>query len=222
MSGDSRHIPVMAREIVDLLRPRPGMRVLDATVGLGGHSLALLERLEGEVEILGLDRDASAIERARENLAGYAGRVTLRRSRFSGFRRALDELGWDGVDAALADLGVSSPQLDEPERGFSFLHDGPLDMRMSPADGLEPAENLVNRLSFERLRDIIRDMGEEPQAGRIARAIEAARAEEAHRVHPGAGGHRGAGLSAQVAGHGPQPSGHPDLPGPAHGREPRA
>lgn len=176
MSGDPRHIPVMVREVVDLLRPRPGMRVLDATVGLGGHSLALLERLEGEVEILGLDRDETAVERARENLAGFGGRVVVRRARFSRFREALDELGWDGVDAALADLGVSSPQLDEAERGFSFLQDGPLDMRMSTADGLEPAANLVNRASFERLRDIIRDLGEEPQAGRIARAVEAARA----------------------------------------------
>ena len=91
--------------------------------------------------------------------------------RFSQFPDALAELGWDGVDAALADIGVSSPQLDEAERGFSFIADGPLDMRMGVADGAEPAENIVNYWSYERLRELIRDLGEEPQGGRIARAI---------------------------------------------------
>lgn len=145
--------------------------MLDATLGLGGHSLAVLAQAEGKVEILGLDRDQTAIDRASENLKAYPGRLTARRMRFSEFPAALEEIGWQGVDMALADLGVSSPQLDEPERGFSFLADGPLDMRMGPQDGLEPAENIVNRWSFERLRDLIREMGEEPQAGRIARAI---------------------------------------------------
>jgi 16S rRNA (cytosine1402-N4)-methyltransferase len=147
------------------------MRVLDATLGLGGHSLALLAQAEGKVEILGLDRDETAIERASENLAGYPGRLHAMRMRFSQFPDALAELGWDGVDAALADVGVSSPQLDEAERGFSFVADGPLDMRMGSADGVEPAENIVNYWSYERLRELIRESGEEPQAGRIARAI---------------------------------------------------
>ena len=123
------------------------------------------------MDILGLDRDQSAIERASANLSEYPGRLTARRLRFSRFPEVLRELGWETVDAALADVGVSSPQLDEAQRGFSFLADGPLDMRMSQADGAEPAANIVNTASFERLRDLIRDLGEEPQAGRIARAI---------------------------------------------------
>lgn len=168
----------MAREVCELLDVRPGRRVLDATVGLGGHSLRILAAAGGDVDLLGLDRDETAIMRAGETLAQHADRVHLRRMRFSRFPEALAELGWPSVDAILADLGVSSPQLDEPERGFSFLADGPLDMRMSTADGLEPAANLVNNLGFERLRDLIRDLGEEPQAGRIARAIESARAKK--------------------------------------------
>jgi 16S rRNA (cytosine1402-N4)-methyltransferase len=147
------------------------MRVLDATLGLGGHSLAMLAMTEGKVDILGLDRDQTAIERAAANLAAYPGRVTTRQMRFSRFPDALAEIGWEGVDAALVDAGVSSPQLDESERGFSFVADGPLDMRMGQADGAVPAANIVNLWSFERLRDLIRECGEEPQAGRIARAI---------------------------------------------------
>ncbi|GFK93559.1 Ribosomal RNA small subunit methyltransferase H [Fundidesulfovibrio magnetotacticus] len=171
MRFDPRHLPVLHGEVCDMLGIRPGMRVLDATLGLGGHSRAMLEKAGGELEILGLDRDPTAVERALANLADFPGRVQARRMRFSEFPAALEELGWDSVDAALADVGVSSPQLDEAERGFSFLADGPLDMRMSVADGLEPAANIVNNWSFERLRDLIRDYGEEPQAGRIARAI---------------------------------------------------
>lgn len=169
--SDPRHLPVMSKEVCELLAVRSGMRVLDATLGLGGHSLALLAQAEGKVDILGLDRDETAIYRASENLAGYPGRLHAMRMRFSQFPDALAELGWDGVDAALADVGVSSPQLDEADRGFSFVADGPLDMRMGSADGVEPAENIVNYWSFERLRDLIRELGEEPQAGRIARAI---------------------------------------------------
>jgi 16S rRNA (cytosine1402-N4)-methyltransferase len=169
--SDPRHLPVMSKEVCELLAVRSGMRVLDATLGLGGHSLALLAQAEGKVEILGLDRDETAIERASENLAGHPGRLHAMRMRFSQFPDALAELGWDGVDAALADVGVSSPQLDEADRGFSFVADGPLDMRMGSADGVEPAENIVNYWSYERLRELIRELGEEPQAGRIARAI---------------------------------------------------
>ncbi|MFP5223015.1 MAG: 16S rRNA (cytosine(1402)-N(4))-methyltransferase RsmH [Acidobacteriota bacterium] len=171
MTSDPRHLPVMSEEVCALLALRPGMRVLDATLGLGGHSLRFMEQAGGDLDILGLDRDATAIERATANLAAYSDRLHARQMRFSEFETALDELGWDGVDAALADVGVSSPQLDEAARGFSFIADGPLDMRMGMADGGEPASNIVNLWSFERLRDLIREMGEEPQAGRIARAI---------------------------------------------------
>ncbi len=145
--------------------------MLDATLGLGGHSLAVLGLTGGKVDILGLDRDQSAIDRATANLSVYPGALTTCRMRFSHFPDALAEVGWESVDMALADVGVSSPQLDEAERGFSFIADGPLDMRMGVEDGAEPAENIVNNWSFERLRDMIRQYGEEPQAGRIARAI---------------------------------------------------
>ncbi len=171
MVHDPRHAPVMVKEVCDLLAPRPGMRFLDATLGLGGHSLAMLAAAGGGMDVLGLDRDITAIERASANLAPFAGRFTAMQMRFSQFPSGLEDMGWDGVDAALADVGVSSPQLDEAERGFSFVADGPLDMRMSTADGEAPAENIVNTWKFERLRDLIRDLGEEPQAGRIARAV---------------------------------------------------
>ena len=161
----------MAQEVCELLAVRPGMRVLDATLGLGGHTLAFLRCTQGNVDILGLDRDQTAIDRASANAAAYPGRLAARRMRFSHFPEALEELGWDGLDAALADVGVSSPQLDEAWRGFSFMSEGPLDMRMSASEGTEPAANIVNLWSFERLRDLIRGLGEEPQAGRIARAI---------------------------------------------------
>ncbi|MBN2140451.1 MAG: 16S rRNA (cytosine(1402)-N(4))-methyltransferase RsmH [Desulfovibrionaceae bacterium] len=165
------HEPVLLPEVVGWLRPRPGGRYLDATVGLGGHSLGLLEAAQGGIEILGLDRDASALAKAEERLAGYAGRVHLVHSAFSGFARALADLGWTEVDGAMLDLGVSSLQLDDPARGFSFRTDGPLDMRMDLQGGLAPARNLVNRAGLEVLKRIIRDYGEEPLAGRIARAI---------------------------------------------------
>ena len=167
-----RHLPVMAREVCDLLAIRPGMRVLNATLGLGGHDLAMLERAEGDLEILGLDRDPAALSLAQENLRAYPGRLTALEMCFSRFPEALAKAGWTGADAILADLGVSSIQLDVAGRGFSFAAGGPLDMRMSGAsEGCECAKNIVNSWSYERLRDLIRDMGEEPQASRIARAI---------------------------------------------------
>jgi 16S rRNA (cytosine1402-N4)-methyltransferase len=168
------HVPVLAREILELLDVKPGARVLDATVGLGGHARAILAAVP-DAQLLGLDRDERALEEAAARLGEFAGRVKLVRQRFGEFPAALEEIGWDGVDAVLADLGVSSMQLDDPERGFSFLADGPLDMRMGAADGLAPAARLVNKASFEELRRIIGEYGEDPMAGRIARAIKSAR-----------------------------------------------
>ena len=164
------HVPVLLHEVMHYLAPRPGGRYLDGTVGLGGHSMALLEASGGRAELIGLDRDPEALARASERLAGFAG-VRLLNLRYSRFAEALAEAGWDGLDGALLDLGVSSLQLDEPERGFSFLADGPLDMRMGTADGAAPASSLVNRASFERLRELIGRLGEEPLCGRIARFI---------------------------------------------------
>jgi 16S rRNA (cytosine1402-N4)-methyltransferase len=155
------------------------MRILDATAGLGGHIGGLLDAVDGQAWVLGLDRDREALSEATRRLARFSERVRLVRTRYSRFPSALEEAGWDRVDAVLLDAGMSSLQLDTPRRGFGFLVDGPLDMRMGVEDGGESAEGLVNLASFARLREIIRDLGEDPQAGRIARAIVAAREETA-------------------------------------------
>ena len=179
MEGQPIHKPVLLREVIELLGIRPGMKILDATVGLGGHSRGMLEAAGGEGQVLGLDRDREALSEAGRRLAPYGDRVRLVRTRSSRFPAVLAEAGWEKVDAALLDAGMSSLQLDDPERGFGFLNDGPLDMRMGAEDGGETAEGLVNLASYARLCEIIREYGEDPQAGRIARAIVSAREKEA-------------------------------------------
>ncbi len=173
------HVPVLLGEVIEYLAIRPGMKILDATTGLGGHARGMLEAAGGDAWLLGLDRDREALSEAGRRLQAYGERVRLVRTPFGRFPAALAEVGWEKVDAALVDAGVSSLQLDDPERGFGFLHDGPLDMRMGAEDGGEKAEALVNLASFARLRDIIRTYGEDPQAGRIARAIVSAREDAA-------------------------------------------
>ncbi len=171
MDAYSEHIPVMIDEVMHWLEPKPGGYYMDATLGLGGHAARLMELTGGQAHLLGLDRDMQALQKAGERLAPYGENVHLAHTSFQNFSGALRELGWDLLDGVVADLGVSSLQLDSPERGFSFLHDGPLDMRMDPGSGGEPASNIVNGASFERLRQLLWDYGEEPMAGRIARAI---------------------------------------------------
>lgn len=173
------HTPVLPEEVLEYLAPKAGGLYLDGTLGLGGHTARILETAEN-CRVLGLDRDGEALAIAGERLAPYGARVILRHGKFSEFEGHLDSLGWDVLDGALVDIGVSSLQLDTPERGFSFLHDGPLDMRMDREGGEaalppEPAAKLVNAAPFETLKDIIGTYGEEPQAGRIARAIVSAR-----------------------------------------------
>lgn len=168
------HLPVLRREAVEIVAPAPGGRYLDGTLGLGGHALALLEAC-GEIEICGLDRDSQALEMAKERLRPYGNRVHFFHSRFSMFPEALRELGWDSVDGALLDLGVSSLQLDRADRGFSFRHNGPLDMRMDQENPGKTAGELVNRAAFEQLKEIFQMYGEDPQAAKIARAIVEAR-----------------------------------------------
>ncbi len=164
------HIPVLLEKVLEFLKPKAGGRYLDGTLGLGGHARALLERAPDAL-LCGLDRDGAALERARERLAAFGERARLFHTPFSDFAAALDELGWNEVDGMLLDLGVSSMQLDTAERGFSFRADGPLDMRMDPASGRPSAHHLVNRERFDTLKQIIAELGEEPQAGRIARLI---------------------------------------------------
>lgn len=169
------HIPVMLDEIVGYLSPRPGGRYLDGTLGLAGHSLGILRASGGKAELLCLDRDEQALALARKRLEEFPGQANTFYSPFSEFEAALEELGWDGLDGAVLDLGVSSLQLDEAERGFSFAADGPLDMRMDATSGMDSAKVLVNREHYEELRRIIRDLGDEPLGGKIARAIIRAR-----------------------------------------------
>jgi 16S rRNA (cytosine1402-N4)-methyltransferase len=171
-----QHVPVLLEETLGFLAPerRPGGLFVDATVGLGGHAEALLLRAP-EARLLGLDRDPQALELAARRLAQFGDRVRLEHAVFDRLGAVLAGLGVEGVAGVLADLGVSSLQLDLPERGFSFRHDGPLDMRMGIAD--LTAADLINESSEEELEKIFREYGEERHARRIARAIARARAE---------------------------------------------
>ena len=176
-SPESVHIPVLLNETVDALRPQAGGRYLDGTVGMGGHSHALLERTNGEGLLCGLDRDTQALELARARLAPFGGHVHLFHTRYSRFAEALDSLGWDEIDGALIDIGVSSLQIDSAERGFSFHADGPLDMRMDASDNID-AWFIVNRWPQEKIERILRDYGEERHAARIAARIAERREEK--------------------------------------------
>ncbi len=170
------HVPVLLQETLDILDIRPGMRVLDATLGLGGHSKAMLERTGGNIELIGIDRDEAALAVAGERLHDFPN-VRLAHSAFSQFDEVLDDLNVDTVDAVLADIGVSSLQLDDPTRGFGHRHDGPLDMRMDTADNDMTAMRLIQTASRRDLKIMIARLGEDPQAGRIASAIVRARDE---------------------------------------------
>jgi 16S rRNA (cytosine1402-N4)-methyltransferase len=170
------HEPVLFNEILEYLRPSRANGILvDATVGLGGHAEGLLER-HPDVRLIGIDRDPEALERSQLRLSRFGDRVTLVRGRHESLIEILTQLKVDAVSGLLADLGVSSMQLDDAARGFSFRFDGPLDMRMG-AEGRSAAD-LVNSLEERELAKILRDYGEERMAGGIARAIVKARGEE--------------------------------------------
>jgi len=158
----------MLEETLKFLAPREGGRYLDGTVGLGGHAEAVLRH---GAWVCGLDKDQSALDLAGGRLGVFGERVRLFCLPFSEFAKALDALGWGEVDGMLLDIGVSSMQIDTAERGFSFLADGPLDMRMNPEPGRPSAWDVVNRERPDVLKRIIAEFGEDPQAGRIARLI---------------------------------------------------
>ena len=172
------HQPVMLREVLEILAPEPARRYLDATVGGGGHAREILRGSSPDGVLLGLDWDDQAIDAAGRALARFGDRVILRRSEFTEAREALDEAGWSGVDGMLLDLGLSSHQVDTPERGFGFRNDARLDMRMDRSRSMD-ARELVNTLPVADLERLIREFGEEPQARRIARAIDAQRSKGA-------------------------------------------
>jgi 16S rRNA (cytosine1402-N4)-methyltransferase len=170
---DFEHRPVMAAEIVEVFRGTPPGVVLDATLGGGGHAGALLEaRLD--VRVLGLDRDPAALDAAAARLARHGDRLLTYRCRFDRLGDAMEAMNVDRLSGALFDLGVSSPQLDVAERGFSYRHTGPLDMRMDP-DAPWSAADVVNGYPEDQLAAVIRRFGDERFARRIARAIVAAR-----------------------------------------------
>lgn len=165
------HEPVMVREVLDALALRPGGVYLDGTLGSGGHALALLERLQGECLLVGIDRDADAVARAAERLSPWRGQCRLAQGNFAEMADIARRFGCGEVDGILLDLGVSSEQLESPERGFSFLREGPLDMRMDQSAAGATAADLLNSADENILRGWLRNYGEEPAAGRMARAI---------------------------------------------------
>jgi len=168
------HFPVLLQESLEYLAIRPDGVFLDSTTGLGGHTRAIAEKLTGGGWVLAADRDSESLELARKNAAEFAERIRFVQSSFSELRQALASAGVEKVDGLLADLGVSRFQLTEPERGFSLMSDGPLDMRMNRDQELTAAD-IVNHTAEKALADLIYQLGEERRARRISRAIVRAR-----------------------------------------------
>lgn len=171
-AASRRHVAVMVDEVVGLVRAVKPLVIVDATIGTAGHAEALLEATDAH--LLGIDRDADALKAAAERLAPFGARVTLKQADFKDVEGVLDQSGIPCISAIIADLGMSSFALDDPERGFSFAADGPLDMRMDRRQPLR-ARDIVNEETESELARIIADYGEERLARRIARAIVAAR-----------------------------------------------
>ncbi len=168
------HIPVLYQEVLAGLQIRPGGRYIDGTVGVGGHARGILVASAPDGELLGIDADPMAVTLAGEQLAEFAGRVTVVQGDFADLEEIAVEHGFGSVDGILLDLGLSSLQLEAAGRGFAFRLDGPLDMRFDPSQ-MTTAADLVNTLSREELADILFRYGEEPRSRRIARAIVAER-----------------------------------------------
>jgi 16S rRNA (cytosine1402-N4)-methyltransferase len=194
------HLPVMAEEVMSMLSPAPGSLQVDATLGGGGHTERILEASSPDGRVLGLDADGAAIRRVRSRLARFGERLVLRRANFRDLARVAPEAGFEPIDGALFDLGLSSFQLADIERGFGIRAGGPLDMRFDPTDGV-PARELLATLDADELTGLFRRYGEDPNARRIARAIVDARgvapittaeelAELVERAAPGAPGRR--------------------------------
>jgi 16S rRNA (cytosine1402-N4)-methyltransferase len=168
------HQPVLYQQVLSALEPGAGGRHIDGTLGLGGHAAGILDRSAPDGQLLGLDRDRDALDIAGARLRPYGDRVHLRHASYANMREAAEELRWPAVDGVLLDLGLSSMQLDDPERGFSFRREGPLDMRFDTTQSLT-AEELVNEAHTDELADILARFGEEPRARTVAQAIVAAR-----------------------------------------------
>lgn len=165
-----RHESVLEEEILQYLNLKEGSLIVDGTLGDGGHTELILKNTGPNLRVLGIDRDMQAIKRAEERLTPFRSRVTLVHGNFSDIKNILKKAGMVKIDGLLLDLGVSSPQLDLPERGFSFMHNGPLDMRMDSTQQTTAADLLV-KLSDKELTSVIREYGEERYSKRIVRAI---------------------------------------------------
>lgn len=168
--SEFQHTPVLFEEVLEHLDPKSGGVYADVTLGGGGHAKAILERSAPDGRLVGTDRDPSALDAAGAQLAEFAGRVTVRKARIGELGDVLSSLDIDEVDGIVADLGVSSAQLDQAARGFSLANDGPIDMRMDPTEG-ETALELIGRCNAEELANVIYRYGEEHRSRKIARAL---------------------------------------------------
>ncbi|HSK31396.1 MAG TPA: 16S rRNA (cytosine(1402)-N(4))-methyltransferase RsmH [Candidatus Limnocylindria bacterium] len=168
------HVSVLVREVIEFLKPAPGRRYLDGTLGGGGHAEQILIDSSPDGELLGLDRDEEALAAARQRLLSFEDRLVTRQASFAAAREVLADIHWNAVDGVILDLGISSHQIDAPERGFSFRARAPLDMRMDRRQALD-ARHIVNSFAPAELEKIFRAYGEELQARRIAQAIVAER-----------------------------------------------
>jgi 16S rRNA (cytosine1402-N4)-methyltransferase len=170
----SAHVSVLVREVIECLRPGPGKRYFDGTVGGGGHAEQILIESSPDGQVLAVDRDDTALGETQKRLGRFEGRVIARQASFADAKDILTEIGWNGVDGVILDLGMSSDQIDSPERGFSFRAAARLDMRMDRRQTVD-ARQIVNAFALEQLERIFRVYGEEPRARRIAQAIVAGR-----------------------------------------------
>nr|WP_221306218.1 16S rRNA (cytosine(1402)-N(4))-methyltransferase RsmH [Prosthecobacter vanneervenii] len=169
-----QHVPILLNEIMQILAVKPGERAVDCTLGYGGHASALLKAVQPGGTLLALDQDPIEIVRTEARLRATGceeSALVVKRMNFAGLQRALGEVGWsDGADVLLADLGCSSMQFDNPSRGFSFKHDGPLDMRMNPQRGVS-AREMLHKLTAEKLTAILSENADEPHARLLAQAL---------------------------------------------------
>lgn len=171
MKRETRHIPVMLDQVLDALAPKPGDIIVDCTLGLGGHSSEILRRIAPSGRLISIDFDPGNIAIARAKLEAIPnGKFELFHNNFAGLPTVLAQAGVQRVNGILADLGVASPQIDDPARGFSYRQPGPLDMRMDPTRG-QPASVLINRMSETEMRDAFLELGDETDSPQIARLI---------------------------------------------------
>lgn len=170
MKRDARHIPVLMNQVLEAISPQPGQIIADCTLGLGGHSSELLQRVSPGGKLIAIDFDPANIERARPKLLATGGTFEIFHNNFAALPTVLTQAGHEKVDAVLADIGVASTQIDDPARGFSYRTQGPLDMRMDPTRG-QPASALLARISEAELSEALLEYGDETDAPQIARLI---------------------------------------------------